>query len=188
MTNLENAICKIKISVDESYPSAADFESRYDFVINPDDLPRDDYSKAYAISVKLHDREYSIAFIGASSSWDTNCAVIENEQLTILQGWRITQLDVSTASVIRTMVIDTMAPNFEIHQVESGYLIYGETDITMLNSKLEKQWSFRGHDIFVSITGKKAFEITTDRICLYDFEDNYYELDFRGKEIHSRNF
>ena len=39
------------------------------------------------------------------------------------------------------------------------------------------------HDIFVSITDKTPFEIKSDRICLYDFEDNYYEIDFNGKEL-----
>ena len=39
------------------------------------------------------------------------------------------------------------------------------------------------YDIFVSITNKTAFEIKTDRICLYDFYDNYYEIDFDGNMI-----
>ena len=94
------------------------------------------------------------------------------------------QFNVNTASVMRTVVLDTMAPNFEIYKVDTGYLIHGEMDITMLNDKLETLWSFSGRDIFVSISGKPPFEIKADRICLYDFEDNYYELDFNGNVIH----
>lgn len=28
-----------------------------------------------------------------------------------------------------------------------------------------------------------AFEMKSDRICLYDFEDNYYEIDYDGNVI-----
>ena len=183
MTRLENELCKISITVDETYQSDADFKSKYDILLNPNELPPDEYSKAYSIRVKLPDREYSIALIGDHNCWDTNCAVIEDDLLTILQGWEITQINVITAKVMRSFTLDTMAPNFEIHRVDTGYLIYGERDITMLNDKLETLWSFSGRDIFVSISGKNPFEIKADRICLYDFEDNYYELDFNGNEI-----
>ena len=84
---------------------------------------------------------------------------------------------------MRNVTLNTMTPNFEIHKVSTEFLIYGETDITMLNDKLETQWSFSGRDIFVSVSGKTPFEIKADRICLYDFEDNYYEIDFEGHEI-----
>ena len=185
MTRLENDLCRIEIAVDESYSSGADFQSKYDTVINPNDLPPDDYSKAYSIGVTLRDRAYSVLLIGDCNCWDVNCAVIDDELLTILQGWDIVQFNVNTATVMRTVTLDTMAPNFEIYKVDSGYLIYGETNITMLNGKLETLWSFSGQDIIVSTSGKTPFEIKADRICLYDFEDNYYELDFNGNEIHA---
>lgn len=183
MTKLENDLCKIEIAVDVANPSDADFNNKYDVVINSNGLPLDEYSKTYSVIIKLRDREYSIALVGDYNCWDTNCAVIEDDLLTILQGWEIKQIDVNTATVMRSVSLDTMAPNFEIHKVGADYLVYGETDITMLNDNLDLLWSFSGHDIFVSVSGKKPFEIKADRICLYDFGDNYYELDFQGNEI-----
>ena len=53
----------------------------------------------------------------------------------------------------------------------------------MLDNNLSEIWKFIGKDIFASICNKKVFEICNDRIKLYDFEDNYYELDFNGKQI-----
>ena len=44
-------------------------------------------------------------------------------------------------------------------------------------------WAFSGKDIFASVSGKLPFEIKDELICLYDFEDNYYEIDFEGKHI-----
>lgn len=46
------------------------------------------------------------------------------------------------------------------------------------------RWSFSGRDIFVRYMGEEpAFEMKSDRICLYDFEDNYYEIDYDGNVI-----
>ena len=62
-------------------------------------------------------------------------------------------------------------------------IIHGEMEITMLDNEFNKMWSFMGKDIFASVSGKEPFEICKDRIKLYDFEDNYYEIDFCGKCI-----
>ena len=53
----------------------------------------------------------------------------------------------------------------------------------MIDNNLNELWNFCGKDIFVSISGKNPFEICNDRIKLYDFEDNYYEINFDGKQI-----
>ena len=34
-----------------------------------------------------------------------------------------------------------------------------------------------------SVTGRPAFEMTENSIKLYDFQDNYYEIDYNGKEV-----
>lgn len=46
-----------------------------------------------------------------------------------------------------------------------------------------KKWSFSGKDIFVSLSNKKPVELRDNSICLYDFEDNYYEIDYDGNVI-----
>lgn len=183
MTILENEYCKIEIAIDDSYENDRDFNSKYDIVIKPIEYSKNHFYKAYAIQVSLKDRKYSVALIGDYNCQDENCGVLEDGTLTVLQGWTITQFDLIVAQVTRSVVINSMAPNFEIHRVNAGFLIYGETDITMLDDNLEMIWSFSGRDIFVSATGKKAFEIKDDRICLFDFEDRYYELDFYGNVL-----
>ena len=47
----------------------------------------------------------------------------------------------------------------------------------------DTEWSFSGKDIFASVTGRPAFEMTGNSIKLYDFQDNYYEIDYNGKEV-----
>ena len=183
MTRLENGNCIIEIALDDTYCTDREFNGKYDIVINPLGHPQNEYYRAYAIHVILKDRKYSAALIGDCNCWDDHCGVIDGDILTLLQGWEITQFDVAAAHVIRSVTLDTMAPNFEIHKANTGYLIYGETEITMLNDELELLWSFSGSDIFVSNSGKKPFEMKEDRICLYDFMDHYCELDFQGNVI-----
>ena len=48
---------------------------------------------------------------------------------------------------------------------------------------LNQIWRFSGKDIFATVSDKTAFTIENDSIKLYDFEDNFYELDFNGKLI-----
>ena len=95
----------------------------------------------------------------------------------------ITQIKITDACIIRHVVLDCLGCNFAIYKVEKGYIIYGEIEITMLDLDLKKQWSFSGKDIFVSISNREPFTIRENLICLYDFENNYYEIDFNGKQI-----
>ena len=53
----------------------------------------------------------------------------------------------------------------------------------MLDFDFNKKWSFSGKDIFVSMSDKKPFELCENSIKLYDFEENFYEIDFSGKLI-----
>ena len=55
-----------------------------------------------------------------------------------------------------------------------------ETEITMVDRDFNKKWSFSGKGIFASFSGKHFLEISNNSICLYDFEKNYYEIDFNG--------
>ena len=44
-------------------------------------------------------------------------------------------------------------------------------------------WKLSGLDIFVSVSVMNAFELCEDSIKLYDFEDNFYEIDYDGNKI-----
>lgn len=64
---------------------------------------------------------------------------------------------------------------------KSVVVIHAALDILMLNPDFEILRDFSGRDIFVSVTGKTAFTLTDTAIQLFDFNDNYYELDLNGK-------
>lgn len=89
-----------------------------------------------------------------------------------------------TAAIIKQTQINPMGTMFEVHQIEDDYILYGEVEIYRISKELIEKWEFSGRDIFVRYQGNEpAFIMKNDRICLYDFEDNYYEISFEGKLI-----
>lgn len=180
---LQNEICHIEIDTDETYTIGSADNRRYDVILNPAHYCHNDRTKTLSIHIDLFSGEFQIALIGPYHSYDSDCAVLEGGTLTILQDNMITQIEIANASIIRSVMLDHSGYSFAIYKVEKGYIIYGEMEIMMLDFDFKKQWSFFGRDIFVSILNRKPFAIRENRICLYDFEDNYYEIDFNGKQI-----
>ena len=132
--------------------------------------------------------KYCIALIGDYYSDDEDCAVLENEILTVLMNDDVIRINVSSGELIQQVKTDLFGCGFGFYQAKDGYIIYGEIEIMMLDHELKKKWSFSGCDIFVSITGKNPFQMFEDHISLYDFNDHYYEIDYNGvliKELKS---
>ncbi len=159
---------------------------QYRHIIDPQNLAGSDLSKIFLVTVTSQNTCRHIILIGDSHSMVEHCALLENHMLTVLLNNVIIQLDLTDCSLVRAKELDWLGCNFELHKIESDYLIYGEIFISRLNRNLEKLWGFSGKDIFASVTGKQAFELGTNAIRLYDFLGNFYEIDFAGKRIRSQ--
>lgn len=177
---LENEKCCIEIKIDKTYTVDSADNRYYDVVLNPCHYKRGNPSKTFSIRVNLFEREFYIALIGSPYIYDDTCAVLEDETLTILQDDTITQIRITDGTIIRHIELDCFGCNFAIYKIENGYILYGELEITMFDFEFIKKWSFSGKDIFASVSDKQCFEIHDHFICLYDFEDNYYEVGFDG--------
>lgn len=180
---LRNDICTVTISIDHTYTVESTDNQPYDIVLNSGYLKHGDMYKVFSIQIDSYTKSIRIALIGDYYSYDTDCAVLEGESLVILQNHSIVQLDINNGSMLFSKKIECFGCNFGIYRVKSGYIIYGEIEITMLDFNFDKKWSFSGRDIFVSISGKKPFELCENSVKLYDFEDNFYEIDFMGNII-----
>lgn len=180
---LQNEICNIKIDMDTTFTVDSVDNRHYDLILNLDRYNRNDFYKVLSITGDLYLDKISIALVGDFYTYETDCAILDKDILTVLQNDMITQINIIDRSVILHKKFESLGCNCGIYKVNSGYIIYGEIEITMLDFEFNKKWAFSGRDIFVSLSRKKAFEICEDRIKLYDFEDNYYELDFEGNVI-----
>ena len=184
MLNIDSSNCSINIKIDETFTIDSADNCCYDIIHNPCNYKHNDFTKTLAIHVDLFTKEYSIALVGSFYTYDADCAVLENDTLAVLQNDTITIINIFDGSIINHVKFDCFGCNYGIYKVKKGYIIYGEIEITMLDFDFVKKWSFSGKDIFVSLSNKKPFELHEDSICLYDFEDNYYEIDYEGKAIH----
>lgn len=180
---LENESCTVKIDIDETYTVDSADNRYYDAVLNTSNYKRGDLTKTLAIHIDSFSEELHIALIGPCYMRDIDCAILENDVLTVLAGHTVTQIRITDGSVIRHVKLDCYGYTFAIYKVEKGFVIYGEMAIIMLYPNLVEKWSFSGEDVFVSVSGKTSFEITESSICLRDFMDNYYEIDFEGNRI-----
>ena len=180
---LENEKCCIEIKIDETYTVNSTDNHYYDVILNPCNYKQSNRSKTFSIHIDLFEKKFDIALIGPIYIYDDNCAVLNDEILTVLQDHIITQISVTDGTIIRHIELDSFGCNFAIYKVENNYILHGEIEITMLDADFIKKWSFSGRDIFASISGKQPFEIREKVICLYDCEDNYYEIDFNGRLI-----
>ena len=176
---LQNELCSVEITIDETYTVGEADDHPYHIVHNPNGFKRGDFYHTFSVRIDRPSGSLRIALIG-DHIYDEDCAILEKDVLTVLLNDRIVQLKVTDGSVTLCGKLDTFGCNFGIYRIEAGYIVYGEVEITMLDLNLQKRWSFSGRDIFVSISGKAPFTICEHGIRLFDFEDNYYELDFSG--------
>ncbi len=178
---VQNDICNIHIWVDDMYTVDSSDNKPYDLVINPRGYKQNDLYKVLALQIHLFDETICIALVGDFYSYEIDCAILDNDILTVLQNNAIVQLRVTDGTMLLYRTFDCFGYNYGIYKVKKGYIIYGEIEITMLDFDVNKKWSFSGRDIFVSLSEKRAFELCENSIKLYDFEDNFYEIDFEGK-------
>lgn len=180
-TVLQNDHYTVTITVDDTFTVDSTDNPKYDYVYNPANNRRGD-SRTFCISVNGKNT-CRMALVGDFLSNVTDCAVLENDILTVLQNEHITVINLQNNEVVTCKKLDVFGSNFSIYRIIGGYLIYGEIEILKLDGELNIVWNFSGRDIFVSISGKNAFELMENSIRLYDFEDNFYELDFDGHLI-----
>ena len=180
---LENENCIIEIEADGTYTVDSADNRYYDVILNPFNYTHGDLTKTFAISIDLFSKRFTAALIGPCLACDSDCAVLDNNILTVLMDTAIIRININDGSVIYHTELDCLGCNLAIYRIDKGYIVYGETEITMLDPDFEKKWSFSGEDIFASVSGKVPFEITENSIRLYDFEDNFYEIDFDGNRI-----
>lgn len=180
---LKNELCSVEISIDTTYTVQSSDNRRYDLEWNPKNYKHNDYYKTFAIHIDLFNSEIDVALVGDFYSYDSNCAVLDGKVLTIMQNKAISQICVDDGALILHKEFECYGSTFGLYRVANGYVIYGELEIVMLDLNFDKIWEFSGRDIFVSQTREHVFVLGEHSIKLYDWEDNYYEIDYTGKLI-----
>ena len=183
MMILQNQSFHVKVEEAHMNMDCLKKKTKCGYILDPKNLLQQSFYKVLLITVVLQDKNLQIALICDEYCVAKQCAVLEDTILTVLQHDMLVQMDVTSGSLVRHQDLEWFGCNFELHKLEKDYLIYGEECVVRLDHELNEKWRFSGTDIFVSASGKQPFELGHDSIRLYDFQDNFYEIDFSGQLI-----
>lgn len=183
---LQNVLCRVSISTAKIYPSQND-RMDFDYIYNPQGLSEDELFTTHIIYIETKDNKFRIAVIGDYHSYDTNCAVLEDSVLTVLQNDVVVKLDTLTGKMLLKKNISSYYDmNYAIYKVSNGYIIHGEIEILGLDNSFDTVWRFEGNDIWETASDLKPFEIIDECIILNDFEGNRYVLDMNGNILNQK--
>lgn len=152
----------------------------YDKVVR---IETSDYYKCYELEIRKEDFTNTVLLIVPFYT-PTDFCVVNGKGLLLMLNTVICLFDPKTLEITAKKNLNTMGSMFHAYPYKEDYILYGEIDIYRLTSELDVKWKFSARDIFVRYHGEEpAFEMKEDRICLIDFLDNYYEIDYDGKVI-----
>jgi len=178
---------KVDISIvgDSTYTIDSVDNKPYDFVLNPANFTRNDYTSAFSITVDNEDKQ--VVFILIGSCFSTASALLEDDNLIVLMNNDIFVINYLSFHVVKHKHYGDFFSLFSIEKFCDGYIIHGEMDIVMLTTQFDVKWSFSGADIFATLNGNSSFDIVGDKILLEDWLGNKYCLDKNGKEIYFKD-
>ena len=189
---LGNDLCAVEICNDTRYTLNSADNPHYDLELNPLNFKKNDFYQTYSIHVEVFDSEHEItneldiAFIGKNSICSSDCAVLENTVLTLLQEDRIFQIQVTDGTLLLQRNFECFGGATGLYRIPGGYIVQGELEILMLDEQFCKKWSFYGAHVVMESLFLASLEITENSIQIYDDLNNYYELDFEGNLINSK--
>ena len=91
---LVNELCIVQITTDTAYTVQSSDNKHYDLELNPEKYTRSDFYKTFSIHIDLFYKEIDIALVGDYYSYVTDCAILNENILTIMQGSTISQIDI----------------------------------------------------------------------------------------------
>lgn len=165
----------------KSMPSLED----YTVIYIPDNLDLRDFYSARLVKIEPKaEQTIFLAMIELITSYTDFCAVLENHILTVVLFETILQIDLKKGTVIRCVHCENIGGLEQIHTVDHGYIIKGESDIFRYDSALNRIWHFSARDIFASPTNDVCFWMDNHVIHCRDWEGWHYMLNLDGKLIH----
>ena len=178
---LQNEKYLIEIKLDEMYTiNSADNPFSYDKILYARNILPSEHYKTLSLQINNGAYIFKIALIGDYFSYDFDCAVLNDDILTVMQNQNLTSIRLSDLEIVNKVELPSYGINYGIYRCKCGYLIYGEIKIILLDFDFNVCWDFSGIDIFVTRNGNKPFDFTDDKIILHDWENNCYELDYNG--------
>lgn len=153
----------------------------YNKIIVTDDS---DYNSCIEIEVEYFGEVRTVLIISSYNTPVNSFVAPHKDGLFMMLNEILCVFNPETLSVDRQAKINPIGTMFEVHTYGEDYILYGELEIYRISADLSVKWEFTGRDIFVNYqVDEPAFKMTDDKICLYDWEGSYYEIDYNGNII-----
>lgn len=173
--------CEIYIRKAPPYSLHSTDNKPYDKIIVIEDS---EFTKCMEIEVNRLGETHTVLIVASYLTPTKSFAELHRDGLLFMLNDTLCIFDPLRLEINLKVNISPMGTMFEIHPYGGDYILYGELEIYRISSDLSIKWQFSGRDIFVRHHGdESAFEMKEDKICLYDFEDNYYVINYDGKLI-----
>lgn len=154
---------------------------KYDKFLNVEE--NHEFNRCFLITVQ-HLGELQTVFLSAPYYTTDSFVAPHPNGLLFVMNEIIGVFDPRTLEMEIKAELDLPGTMIAVYPYKNDYIFYGEMEICRLSEDMDIVWSFYGRDIFVKCNGKQsAFQMKEDRICLWDFEDNYYEISYNGEVI-----
>ena len=185
MQKLSNVFCTVEITEDPTYTVDSVDNRPYDRVLNPRGYRRSHFTCTFSIRMDWPDGTRTLALIGEGCAVASDCAVLEDDQLLVLQNRDLTRIAVADGQVLSYDRLDRFGVLNAIYPLPDGYLVVGELEVFRMDRDLQERWSYVGRDVIVS------WEMQEDRILLREEETTYgmnakineVELGFDGRVL-----
>ena len=185
MQKLSNAFCTIEITEDPTYTVDSADNRPYDRVLNPRGYRRSHFTCTFSIRMDWPDCTRTLALIGEGCAVASDCAVLEDDQLLVLQNRDLTRIAVADGQVLSYDRLDRFGVLNAIYPLPDGYLVVGELEVFRMDRDLQERWSYAARGVIVS------WEMQEDRILLREEETTYgmnakineVELGFDGRVL-----
>lgn len=133
---IKNDIYQISIDKDETFSLESTDNKPYEILLNPDNLKKSDYFKAFYISIEANCNKRQIVLVGSLFGSDDNTAILDNNDLIILMNTMIIVIDCLTLTIKTHRHIPDNGCYFSIYRFNSGYIVYGELEIVKLTKQI----------------------------------------------------
>lgn len=139
---LSNSLCTVEITVDPTFTLESADNRPYDRVLNPREYKRRDFTRTFSIRIQLPERTLTLALIGESHSFPEDCAILENDQLLVMQNHGISRLSIWDGQLLQHTCFDCFGWLNAIYPMPDGYLIVGELAVYRLDACFRVQWQY----------------------------------------------
>lgn len=184
--HLENELYSIDIAYGPEDPRDPGAGFAYDYRI--DVVEYQEFNRTLLLSIQEKERAWKLWLICPHHTYTHDIAILEGHELVLAMEDIVLRIDLQIRKVInRIVLVDLWVPIiFAIYPHGTEYIVHGETEIVKLTHDFQQEWCFGARDIFARPDDSDSVVLKEDRICLLDFEGNYYEVDYKGKCLFDR--